>query len=73
MFHVNYNSDGAIIGYGSSKEDAAVNDALGLKTLTFNCDIPGFINSNGACMMKVDVENRLLVFKNPTTIPKPIE
>ncbi len=74
MFYVHYQSEtGNIVSYGSVNDDAAGNTAAGLKTLTFNCDIPGFIDTNGRCMMKVDVERRLLVFKNPTTIPAPIE
>jgi len=73
MFFVNYNSAGNIISYCGAP-DAAHNDVPdGCETLKFASDVPGFINSNGQCMMKVDVEKKLLVFTNPVTIPAPIE
>lgn len=72
MFFVNYNSEGKIISYCGAP-DASHNDVPeGCETLKFASDVPGFINSNGVCMMQVDVENKVLVFKNPVTIPKPI-
>lgn len=72
MFFVNYNSEGKIISYCGAP-DASHNDAPeGCQTLVFAADIPGFINFNGVCAMKVDVERKLLVFLNPVTIPAPI-
>ena len=72
MFFVNYNSDGHIISYTSAPD--ALHNAVpdGCFMLTFANDIPGFINSNGVCMMKVDVNKKLLVYINPAVIPEPI-
>lgn len=72
MFFVNYDSSGNIISY-TGAPDASDNAAPeGCGTLTFASDIPGFLNSNGVCIMKVDTVNKVLVFINPVTIPKPI-
>lgn len=73
MFFVNYNAEGKIISY-TGAPDASHNDVPeNCLTLKFASDIPGFINSNGVLMMKVDVEKKLLVFLHPATIPSPIE
>lgn len=73
MFFVNYDlKTGEIISYTGAQDDTDNDVSAEHGTLKFTSDIPGFINSNGACMMKVDVENKVLVFKNPVTIPKPI-
>ena len=72
MFFVNYNSNGNIVSYSGGADGSGNECPSDCQTLVFASDIPGFINSNGACMMKVDVENKLLVFINPQTIPKPI-
>ncbi len=72
MFFVNYNSDGKIVNY-TGAPDASHNDCpADCQTLVFASDIPGFINSNGALMMKVDAVNKVLVLINPQTIPAPI-
>ena len=72
MFFVNYDSSGNIVSYCGAP-DVSDNDCpQDCSTLIFSSDIPGFINSNGGLMMQVDVEKKILVFKNPVTIPAPI-
>ena len=72
MFFVNYNEAGNIVSY-TEGEDASHNVApADCKTLTFASAVPGLINSNGACLMKVDTKKKELVLINPVTIPKPI-
>ena len=76
MFFVNYLPTGQIVSYTGTPgtADASVNDCpAGCSTLSFSQDeIPGFINSNGACMMQVDTTNNVLVYINPVAIPAPI-
>jgi hypothetical protein len=73
MFFVNYNpTTGAIVSYSGGPDRLEHECPGGCEVLAFASDIPGFINTNGALMMKVDVENKVLVFINPVSIPKPI-
>lgn len=72
MFFVNYDPAGNIRSYCGAPY-ASHNDVPDdCNTLVFASDIPGFINSNGTLMMRVDIEKKELVFINPTSIPKPI-
>ena len=72
MFFVNYASDGKIVSYSGAPDGSLHECPADCETLVFAAEIPGFINSNGACMMKVDVEKKELVLINPQVIPKPI-
>lgn len=63
---------GSITDY---KEDPVANtDAVpnGRSSFSFANIVPGMFNSNGLCLMKVDVQSQKLVLINPVQIPEPL-
>lgn len=73
MFNVNYeNETGRIVSYqeGGTPEDN--NTPEGCSTLSFTSVYAPMFDENGVIRMKVDVENKELVFLNPVVIPKPV-
>lgn len=73
MFNVNYDDKtGRIVSYqeGGAPEDNIPPE--GCSTLSFASFYAPMFDENGTIKMKVDVENKELVFLNPVVIPKPV-
>lgn len=73
MFNVNYSLDtGLIVSYQEGPDASANVTPEGCATLSFAGHIPGMFHSNGAMLMKVDLDTQKLVFLNPQEIPDPL-
>lgn len=62
MFCINYkNEDGEIVSYQEGPDEGGNNRPEGCSTITLDNKVPNMFNSNGHCVVKVDLATLQIV------------